>query len=566
MGYTNSSMVAYTKLSPNHSGQRTMAIDRITPHCVVGQCTAEGLGDWFAKSSTQASSNYGIDKDGRVGMYVEEKNRSWCSSSSANDQRAVTIECASDTTEPYAFRDIVYQRLIELCVDICKRNGKTKLLWLTDKDKTLNYQPKADEMILTVHRWFANKSCPGNWMFARMGDLAEKVTAALGGEADVPSTDVPVPEPVNDPEKTIWLYLMGKIGNAFGVAGLMGNLYAESGLLANNLQNSFEKKLGLSDDNYTLAVDSGAYGNFVKDKAGYLYPACEQAAVVSDLLRLKIESLKIKVVTECKVKEVRMTKKGFAIQAGDQKFTFDRVILACGSKAAPKTGSDGSGYDIAKALGHRMVPVVPALTGLKCKETFFKAVSGVRADALISLIPNDDPNRETCRGELQLTDYGISGIPVFQLSRYANYRLRKDKEVPVVIDFLPDIPMEQWMEMAKVRRMLSPDDVTVEGFFTGILNKKLMMLFIKNSGLKPDMILEKAQDTKLDQVFRQCKEWKVTVNGVSMEGITKDLESEICPGLFFAGELLDVDGLCGGYNLQWAWSSGFVTGKMAATD
>ena len=100
MGYTNSSMVAYTKFSPNHSGQRTMAIDRITPHCVVGQCTAEGLGDWFAKGSTQASSNYGIDKDGRVGMYVEEKNRSWCSSSNANDQRAVTIECASDSAEP----------------------------------------------------------------------------------------------------------------------------------------------------------------------------------------------------------------------------------------------------------------------------------------------------------------------------------------------------------------------------------------------------------------------------------------------------------------------------------
>lgn len=181
MGYTNSPMVVYTKLSPNHSGQRTMAIDRITPHCVVGQCTAEGLGDWFYKNSTQASSNYGIDKDGRVGMYVEEKNRSWCSSSSANDQRAITIECASDTTEPYAFRDIVYQRLIELCVDICKRNGKNKLIWFGDKDKTLNFSPKSGEMILTVHRWFVNKSCPGNWMYARMGNLAEKVTAALQG-------------------------------------------------------------------------------------------------------------------------------------------------------------------------------------------------------------------------------------------------------------------------------------------------------------------------------------------------------------------------------------------------
>ena len=187
MGYTNSPLVAYTKLSPNHSGQRTHSIDRITPHCVVGQCTAEGLGDWFARSSTQASSNYGIDRDGRVGLYVEEKNRSWCSSSNANDQRAITIECASDTSEPYAFRDVVYRKLITLCVDICKRNGKNKLIWFGDKDRTLNYSPKSGEMILTVHRWFANKSCPGNWMYARMGDLAVKVTAQLGGSSDTPS-------------------------------------------------------------------------------------------------------------------------------------------------------------------------------------------------------------------------------------------------------------------------------------------------------------------------------------------------------------------------------------------
>ena len=186
MAYTNSSLVSYTKLSPNHSGQRTHSIDRITPHCVVGQCTAEGLGDWFAKSSTQASSNYGIDKNGRVGLYVEEKNRSWCSSSNSNDQRAITIECASDATEPYAMNSKVYDALIKLCVDICKRNGKKKLIWLGDKDKTLNYNPKSDEMVITVHRWFANKSCPGNWLYARLGDLATKVTAQLGGTTTAP--------------------------------------------------------------------------------------------------------------------------------------------------------------------------------------------------------------------------------------------------------------------------------------------------------------------------------------------------------------------------------------------
>ena len=189
--YTNSPMVSCTKLSPNHSGQRTHSIDRITPHCVVGQCSVETLGNVFLPKSRQASSNYGIGVDGRVGMYVEEKNRSWCSSSAANDQRAVTIECASDSKAPYAFKDVVYEKLIQLCTDICKRNGKTKLLWLGDKDKTLSYTPAPDEMVLTVHRWFADKSCPGNWMYARMGDLAEKVTAALGNQTQAPLDNAP---------------------------------------------------------------------------------------------------------------------------------------------------------------------------------------------------------------------------------------------------------------------------------------------------------------------------------------------------------------------------------------
>lgn len=264
MAYTNSSLVSYTKLSPNHSGQRTHAIDRITPHCVVGQCSVETLGSIFLPTSRQASCNYGIGVDGRVGMYVEEKNRSWCSSSSANDQRAVTIECASDTAEPYAFKDVVYQKLITLCADICKRNGKKKLLWLGDKDKTLAYTPASDEMIITVHRWFANKSCPGEWLYSRLGDLASKVTAALGG-----STATTEPAAATDNEKAIWDYLYGKIGNAYGVAGLMGNLYAESALRPNNLQNTYEKKLGLSDTQYTAKVDDGSYTNFVKDSAGY---------------------------------------------------------------------------------------------------------------------------------------------------------------------------------------------------------------------------------------------------------------------------------------------------------
>ncbi len=188
MAYTNSSMVAYTWLSPNHSGQRTHSIDRITPHCVVGQLSAESICGCFTSPSRQASCNYGIGADGKVSLCVEEKNRSWCSSSNANDQRAVTIECASDKTEPYAMNSRVYDSLIKLSTDICRRNGKKKLLWFGDRNKTLNYTPKSDEMVLTAHRWFANKSCPGDWLYARLGDLAAKVTAALstgtGASAD----------------------------------------------------------------------------------------------------------------------------------------------------------------------------------------------------------------------------------------------------------------------------------------------------------------------------------------------------------------------------------------------
>lgn len=176
---SNSKLVTHVKLSPNHSGERTMKIDRITPHCVVGQCSVETLGNIFVEQERKASCNYGIGCDGRVGMYVAETNRSWCSSSRANDQRAVTIECASDKTDPYAMNGAVYKTLVELCIDICKRNGKTKLLWFGDKEKTLSYKPANDEMVITVHRWFANKSCPGDWLYSRLGQLAETVTARL---------------------------------------------------------------------------------------------------------------------------------------------------------------------------------------------------------------------------------------------------------------------------------------------------------------------------------------------------------------------------------------------------
>lgn len=182
---SNSSLVNVTMLSRHHSGTRIYPISRISVHAVVGQLSAESIGNCFM-GDREASCNYGIGTDGRVVLCVDEGNRSWCTSSKDNDNRAVTIECASDSRAPYAFNDAVYNKLVDLCVDICQRNGKTKLIWINDKSTALAYQPAADELILTVHRWFANKSCPGDWMMGRMSDLAATVTARLGGAAVVP--------------------------------------------------------------------------------------------------------------------------------------------------------------------------------------------------------------------------------------------------------------------------------------------------------------------------------------------------------------------------------------------
>lgn len=172
---STSKLVSYTGLSPNHSGRRTHAIDRITPHAVVGQLSVERICGCFAGKDRQASCNYAIGADGRIGLCVDEDNRSWCSSSRDNDQRAVTIECASDLTDPYAMKPEVYAALVNLCADICRRNGKKRLVWIAERDKALKYEVKEEEMLLTVHRWFARKSCPGNWLMERLGSLADEV-------------------------------------------------------------------------------------------------------------------------------------------------------------------------------------------------------------------------------------------------------------------------------------------------------------------------------------------------------------------------------------------------------
>ena len=191
---------------------------------------------------------------------MEEKNRSWCTSSNENDQRAVTIECASGKVEPYAMNEVVYDRLIDLCVDICQRNGKKKLLWFGDKNKTLNYQPEEDEMLITVHRWFANKSCSGNWLYARLGDLAAKVTARLsGGEAEAIPSGMQAREFISLSEEQV----IAKVGALFTAdqkqSGIlasvsMAQFILESGYgkseLAQGANNCFGMKKSLSGNTW----------------------------------------------------------------------------------------------------------------------------------------------------------------------------------------------------------------------------------------------------------------------------------------------------------------------------
>lgn len=318
-------------------------------------------------------------------------------------------------------------------------------------------------------------------------------------------------------------------------------------------------------------------GLMAKEKRGGLYPAAEQASVVLDILRLQLKKSAVEVKTESKVQKLQPLSEGSVeVVTEKSREKFDSVILACGSKAAPKTGSDGNGYALAQSLGHSLVPVVPALVQLKCKEEQLKSVAGVRAEAEVSLVV-DKKEAAKERGEVQLTDYGISGIVVFQLSRIASYALHDKKNVMAYIDFLPEYEEEDYQKWVTERKASISGEETVEEFFTGMLHKKLMLFLIRLAGLKPTENCIQASEQRIDKVFALCRclplhitgsnsfdNAQVCAGGVPLSEVSGNLESLKQKGIYFAGEILDVDGKCGGYNLQWAWSSGYVAGKNAA--
>lgn len=178
---SNSALATYRKISPNRTSPRNHKIDTITIHCVVGQLSAERIADLFVPTSRKASCNYAIGYDGKIALVVEEKDRSWCTSSASNDNRAVTIEVASDTTHPYAVKPKAYSALLDLVTDICRRNGIKELKWRGDKSLI----GQVDKQNMTVHRWFANKACPGDYLYNLHGEIAAEVTKRLKGEEDM---------------------------------------------------------------------------------------------------------------------------------------------------------------------------------------------------------------------------------------------------------------------------------------------------------------------------------------------------------------------------------------------
>ena len=315
-------------------------------------------------------------------------------------------------------------------------------------------------------------------------------------------------------------------------------------------------------------------GMRIKERDGYLYPASEQASTVLDLLRYELERQHVTIHTETKVKEIIRKNDGFMLEPSGT--VYDAVILACGGSAAPGTGSDGNGVLLAKKLGHAIVPVVPALTALRCQEAFFRQVAGVRCDASLVLRA---AGKEVCRerGELQLTDYGLSGIPTFQISRHAAYALQEKKPVTVTIYFLPDQDESACAAFFQERLAVHGQE-EMERFLTGIVNKKINQLLLKLSGIRQG---ERANEVPAASFRRLWKLYcglevtvvgvnpfekaQVSAGGVDCGEVTTSLMSRKIPGLYFAGEILDIDGVCGGYNLQWAWSSGAVAGRAAAS-
>lgn len=318
-----------------------------------------------------------------------------------------------------------------------------------------------------------------------------------------------------------------------------------------------------------------------KNRDGYIYPNSEQAASIVRVLLMECERLKVDIIYKervTKISEPDYTVNTMKPDKTNSVYYGKKLILATGGCASPKLGSDGSGYLLAKAYGHRIIKPLPALVSLKSHDKFCKVVSGVRTWAKASLYI-DNENRAEEEGEIIFTDYGISGIPIMQMSRFASRALDEGSSVFISLDLFAHYSRKELTEMF-INRCISNPDKTLEQMMVGIFNQKLNYIIIKEAGFNPDIpchMLNKSDVIKLARLIKglvvRIKDTntfdfaQATSGGVSTEDIDPNtLESRIKKGLYFIGELLDVDGTCGGYNLQWAWSTGYIAGSHAGTE
>lgn len=357
----------------------------------------------------------------------------------------------------------------------------------------------------------------------------------------------------------------------------------------------------------TLAFFKGL-GIEPKDRNGYIYPNSDQASAVLDVLRCEVERLGVVVLLSCNVEKIvpvdgnkdgkvgeefkNKAKKSVKVEEDSNQpaggrvrykvytdqgvLDADAVILAAGSKAAPSTGSDGSGYELAKMLGHRVIKPLPALVQLRCQGNMYRQMAGIRTDARVKLMAANELLAQD-RGELQLTDYGLSGIPVFQVSRFAARALDQGKKVTALVDFMPSWDDGEAFGLLKKRAALLGHK-TAEELFTGLLNKKLALVLIKLAGIQSSRKAGELSSRQLKLLLEQIKTYEAIVMSVNpfanaqvccggvdtREVDASTMESRLHDNLYLAGELLDVDGICGGYNLQFAWSSGMTAGIHAA--
>lgn len=325
----------------------------------------------------------------------------------------------------------------------------------------------------------------------------------------------------------------------------------------------------------------------VYDRDGYVYPRTNQAQTVVRALEKRIKALGIRVHTGCPVRKIRRLQQGrnsdtavFYVDCNDREArAFDTVILCTGGMAGPQYGTTGDGYRLAASFSHKISTPLPALTALECKGQFLKRAAGVRCRAAVTLYTGNDKKqiregRE--EGEVQMTDYGISGIPVMQISGMAARLLESKQRVFVQIDFLPEFSDSAFSDEIE-RRMREDRSQMLGDLFLGLVHKKILDLLLAEKGLQAEMKARRIDDAGIRQILQSMREYtleviqvksfkqaQVTSGGILLEDTDADFQSRLQPGLFFAGEVLDVDGRCGGYNLQWAFATGYIAGLAAA--